>query len=255
MSRTALVLSGGGMFGAYQAGAWKALSRQVSPQIVIGASVGALNGWLIAAGVTADELIGMWLDPSAGGVMTYARFGRSWGGVFDPQPLRDRARHLVDHYTPRVDYGVALLQLPWLRPALIRNADVGWRHLVASCSVPFGFPPVRIGGALYCDGGLLEATPVWAAAAMGATRVIAVNASRFIPPRMVGMLVSGVRLVGKMQGRMRPRAPGGPEVTLITPGHFLGKMRDGAAWRRENIERWIELGESDAHAALAGSPV
>jgi predicted acylesterase/phospholipase RssA len=252
MSGTALVLSGGGMFGAYQAGVWRALSGRVSPQIVIGASVGALNGWLIAAGVTAEELVEMWLDPAAGALMTYARFGRSWGGVFDPRPLRERAKHLVDRYTPRVDYGAVLIELPWLRPALIRNADVSWRHLVASCSVPFGFPPVRIGGAFYCDGGLLEATPVWAAAAMGATRVIAVNASRFIPPRTVGMLVSGMRLVGKMQGRMR-RVEGGPEVTLITPEHFLGKMRDGAAWRKENIQRWIELGESDAHAALAGA--
>jgi len=254
MSRTALVLSGGGMFGAYQAGVWKALSRRVSPQMVIGASVGALNGWLIAAGVTGEDLVEMWLDPAAGAIMSYARFGRSWGGVFDPQPLRDRARHLVDHYTPRIDYGAVVLQLPWLRPTLVRNVEVSWRHLVASCSVPFGFPPVRIGGAVYCDGGLLEATPVWAAAAMGATRVIAVNASRFIPPRTVGMLVSGVRLVGKMQGKMRMRrgAEGWPEATLITPEHVLGKMRDGAAWRKENIQRWIELGESDAHTALAG---
>jgi predicted acylesterase/phospholipase RssA len=235
------------MFGAYQAGVWKALSPLLSPQIVIGASVGALNGWLIASGVTAEELVEMWLDPSAGDLMTLGRFGRCWGGIFDPQPLRDRARHLVDHYTPRVDYGLALVQLPWLRPALIRNADVSWRHLVATCSVPFGFPPVRIGGAVYCDGGLLEATPVWAAAAMGATRVIAVNASRFTPPRTVGMIVSGVRLVNKM----RRRAEGGPEVTLITPEHSLGKMRDGAAWCRENIERWIERGESDALAALS----
>ncbi len=236
------------MFGAYQAGVWKALSRQFSPQIVIGASVGALNGWLIAAGVTAEELIEIWLDPSAGSLMTPGRFGRSWG-IFDAQPLRDRARHLVDHYTPRVEYGVVLVELPSLRPALIRNADVSWRHLVATCAVPFGFPPVRIGGIFYCDGGLLEATPVWAAGVMGATRVIAVNASRFIPPRAVRMLVSSMRFVGKM----RRRNESGPEVTLITPEHSLGKMRDGAAWRKENIERWIELGESDAYAALSGT--
>jgi predicted acylesterase/phospholipase RssA len=252
MSGTALVLSGGGMFGAYQAGAWKALSRRISPQIVVGASVGALNGWLIASGMTADELIENWLDPAAGRLMTYARPRFRWGGLFDPQLLRDRAKHLVDHYTPRVGYGAVLVQLPWLRPTLIRNAEVTWRHLVASCSPPFGFPPVRIDGAVYCDGGLLEATPVWAAAAMGATRVIAVNASRFIPPRTIGMMVSGVRLVGKVRSKMRRRVEGGPEVTLITPKHFLGKMLDGAAWRKDNIQRWIELGESDANAALAG---
>ena len=63
MIKTALVLSGGGMFGAYQAGAWKALSREISPDMVVGASVGALNGWLIASGVAAEELEQRWLDP------------------------------------------------------------------------------------------------------------------------------------------------------------------------------------------------
>src|SRR2546427_8151414 len=43
MTKTALVLSGGGMFGAYQAGVWKALSHELSPDIVVGASVGALD--------------------------------------------------------------------------------------------------------------------------------------------------------------------------------------------------------------------
>src|SRR5436309_7857523 len=85
MTRTALVLSGGGMFGAYQAGAWKALSRELAPDIVVGASVGALNGWYIAAGASGDELERRWLDPVSGDLMKYRRW--PWGGVFDPGPL------------------------------------------------------------------------------------------------------------------------------------------------------------------------
>ena len=50
MRRKALVLSAGGMFGAYQAGAWEVLSQSFQPDIVIGASIGSLNGWAIAAG-------------------------------------------------------------------------------------------------------------------------------------------------------------------------------------------------------------
>ena len=45
---TALVLSAGGMFRGYQAGAWKVLRSRLRPDIVIGASAGALNGWAIA---------------------------------------------------------------------------------------------------------------------------------------------------------------------------------------------------------------
>jgi hypothetical protein len=81
---------------------------------------------------------------------------------------------------------------------------------------------------------------------MGATRVIAVNASRFVSPWPVGIMIKGVRSLGKAQ----PRAPGGPPVTLITPAGYLGKFLDGATWRRENILRWIELGEADATTAL-----
>ena len=238
------------MFGAYQAGAWKALSRAVKPDIVVGASVGALNGWLIAAGATPEHLVQHWLDPASGELMPYRKPPVSWKGVFDPQPLRNRAKLLLDRYSPQLDYGVVLVRLPHLRPNLFRNREVTWQHLVASCAVPAGFPPVRIGGALYCDGGLLEALPIWAAEQMGATRVIAVNALRFVSPWAVRMMIKGVRRLS----RVRPRPPGGPDVTLITPEHYLGKLLDGATWRRENILRWIDQGEADAAAALGSHP-
>src|SRR5438067_1634307 len=60
--KTALVLSAGGMFGAYQAGVWDRLCEVIRPDIVVGASVGCLNGWLIAAGGTGRELTDRWLN-------------------------------------------------------------------------------------------------------------------------------------------------------------------------------------------------
>jgi NTE family protein len=246
--KTALVLSGGGMFGAYQAGAWKALSRQFSPDIVVGASVGALNGWYIASGATAEELERQWLDPSAGDILTLRQRRSRWRGLIDPRPLEARVKLLVQERRPRVEYGVVLTQVPRMRPKLFRNAEVTWRHLFATCAVPGGFPPVRVGDGLYWDGGLLEATPVWAAAAMGASRIIAVNASRFIPPRLVGIAIRGVRRWGNRAPSVSGNAP---EATLVTPQVPLGSMLDdGAVWRRENIRRWIDLGEADAIAAL-----
>src|ERR1039458_5392786 len=46
---TALVLSAGGMFGAWEVGVWKTLSRHLRPDCIVGASAGAWNGWMIAA--------------------------------------------------------------------------------------------------------------------------------------------------------------------------------------------------------------
>src|ERR1035438_5321759 len=81
----ALVLSAGGMFGAYQAGAWNVLSRRFQPDLVVGASVGALNGWAIAGGCSPAELLDM-----GGG-----RPGGSAQGGGDPGGLSPRrfARH------------------------------------------------------------------------------------------------------------------------------------------------------------------
>ena len=83
---------------------------------------------------------------------------------------------------------------------------------------------------------------------MGATRVIAVNALRFIAPPGFSTLVKGVRWIGAKTADAPPPAQGGPEVITITPKVYLGKMMDGARWRRDRIERWIEMGEADASA-------
>ncbi len=152
----------------------------------------------------------------------------------------------MDTYKLRLDYGVAVVELPALRRRVVSNGDVTWRHLVASCAVPVGFAPVRIDGRLYCDGGLLEATPIWAALEMGAMRVIAVNASRFIAPPGVPLLIKAVRAIGKRAGAAAPH----PEVILITPKDNFGTMLEGAEWRSDRIRRWIGQGESDAAAAL-----
>jgi hypothetical protein len=60
----ALVLSGGGLFGAWQAGAWGVLADRMSPDLIVGASIGSLNGYLIASGITPQELRDRWLDSS-----------------------------------------------------------------------------------------------------------------------------------------------------------------------------------------------
>src|SRR5262245_61644149 len=100
---TALVLSGGGLFGAYQAGAWRALERVIRPDLIVGASVGALNGWCIASGLSADGLIQRWLAPQAGDLMRFRFPAWPWQGFFDARPLRDQARTLVRELKPRIE--------------------------------------------------------------------------------------------------------------------------------------------------------
>jgi predicted acylesterase/phospholipase RssA len=248
--KTALVLSGGGMFGAYQAGVWKTLSGVIAPDMVVGASVGALNGWCIAARMSAAELEQRWLDPRSGDLMRY-RIPRSpWGGFLNTAALEATAKNLTGSLPRLLDFGVALIELPRMRRSMVVNNEVTWRHLVATCSAPVGFPPVRIDGRWYTDGGLLEPTPVWAALMMGATRIIAVNASRFIPLPGVALGLRIIRRLARGAGSPTAEKQDGPEIVTITPEHPFGKMLEGADWREERIRSWIGIGERDGAAAL-----
>ncbi len=59
--RRALVLSGGGGRGAYQVGVYQYLvSRGWIPDIVVGTSIGSVNGAAIAGGLAPDRLRSLW---------------------------------------------------------------------------------------------------------------------------------------------------------------------------------------------------
>jgi NTE family protein len=61
---------------------------------------------------------------------------------------------------------------------LIRSDLIGTTHALASAAIPMLFPPVRLGGEYYCDGGLRLNTPIAPALRLGATHVFAVGLSR-----------------------------------------------------------------------------
>src|ERR1700722_2339651 len=56
-------VSAGGMFAAWEVGVWKVLREHFTPDLIVGASAGAWNGWAVAGGATAEELVRDWLDP------------------------------------------------------------------------------------------------------------------------------------------------------------------------------------------------
>ena len=222
------------MFGAWEVGVWKALRRHFQPECIVGASAGAWNGWLIASGCGADELAALWLDPSNAAIMPHAG------------ALRDKARELFARFSPRIPFGLAVTELPRLRQRLVSDSDISWQHLAATCSIPLFFPPVRVGGARYVDGGLLGALPLWAAREMGATRAIAVNA-------LGGAASPGLRAMGALRSLARPFAkplPANLEILRIEPSEPLGSLRDAVRWSPANILRWIAQGERDANRAV-----
>jgi len=249
MQKTALVLSAGGMFGAYQAGAWKAIAALDPPDIVVGASVGALNGWAIAAGCAPQDLIARWRHPSAGDTLKLFE-KKSWldlcgRGWFDPTPLRAQTEALCREYQPRIPFGVVVMEVPGFHPRLVRHPDVRPIHLQATCTIPLFLPAVKIEGKRYLDGGIYEKLPVWAALQMGATRIIAIDS---LPDVGKWWLRAGINIahVFKPKKRYAPNL----DVTVISPSETLGTQDDAVFWKRSNIDRWIALGERDAARQL-----
>jgi NTE family protein len=68
---------------------------------------------------------------------------------------------------------------------LFRSDRIGPHHALASAAIPLLFPPVRIDGELYLDGGLRQNTPIAPALRLGATHIFAIGSSREVTGRVV----------------------------------------------------------------------
>jgi len=193
----AFVLGGGGLLGASEVGMLQALFEAgVQPELVVGSSVGALNGAAIAAQpclATAARLADMWAELGNRDVFGAGLFGQ----------LRNLARsgtHLHDNRGLRTlltaQAGDRLIEdLPvtfQCVAASIERARAHWfvdgpvvDAVLASCAVPGLLPPVRVGQEHFVDGGLVDSLPVGRAVALGATEVYVLHVGRIERPLTV----------------------------------------------------------------------
>jgi NTE family protein len=180
----AIVLSGGGSRGAYQAGvAYHLLAeRRTRYDIITGTSVGALNGAFLAmfrAGEetqAAEGLKALWWHISD------AQVWRHWGArrlaalwrpsVYRTGPLQKLVRDVLDparlkESGKRLRVGAVSLKTGKRR--VWTESDPHIREAVlASSSFPVFFEPIAVGGEWYTDDGLRENTPANAAIKLGA---------------------------------------------------------------------------------------
>ena len=247
------------MFGAWQAGAWSILADHFAPDLIVGASVGSLNGYLIASGVTPGQLREYWLEPRLSRFkdldarlklmterhqlrMPFALTVTEWAG-FSTDSAQDAPGAGESEKTLSGGRGAGCFAL---KPRIFRDGEITWRHLAASCALPLFFKQVRIEGRLYTDGGLLNPLPVWAAVELGATRILGLNALPEVPSSLLRPFIKGFR----RQAGHNPPLPPGVRVDTLIPSRPLGTVTDAVRWRRPQIERWLDLGAEDAAAFL-----
>jgi len=227
----ALVLSAGGLWAAWEIGAWKVLSEKFRPDLIVGTSAGAWNGWAIAAGCTAEELVKLWLDPATARIMC---FGLHSTGFLQGEPRHAKARELFERFKPRIPFALTTVELPSMRSRIVRASEIRWEHLAATCSIPLAFPPMPIDGRMYVDGGFRAGLPLWAAEELGATGALALNVLNTVEFRVLQVLLR------------RKRAGRNLQVQCLEPSRRLGSLKQAMLWNPNNIERWIRQGEDDA---------
>jgi NTE family protein len=193
--RTAFVLGGGGVLGAAEVGMLIALmDTGITPDLVVGTSIGALNGALLAA------------DPTPAGVR---RLATVWENAVRDGPLgrslRSRISAIAMHRARASSHPEPLQRLlsenlPVTRiedlsvefacvAASIERAAEHWfvagpivPAVLASAALPGVFPPVRIGDEHFIDGGIVNSIPLDRARKMGAERAFVLQVGRIEQP-------------------------------------------------------------------------
>jgi NTE family protein len=182
--RTAFVLSGGASLGALQVGMLEALYEQgITPDFLIGTSVGALNAAFIASRPqspqTATELGRLWRGLQRQDIFPLsmsALVGGVWGRRDHLVPDRE-LRRLIRRYIQFEDLADAAIPLHLVAFDLIEGRELllskgpAVDAIAASASIPGIFPPVAIGEQRLIDGGVVNNTPISHAVELGAERI------------------------------------------------------------------------------------
>ncbi len=272
---TVLVLSGGGLRGLVHVGAWRALLELgVRPDAIVGTSIGGLVGAAAAAGADWDVVERAGRSVVRKEVAALDRRVLLLNGVHRPALFRGEVlRRYVEQLIPAqtfeelaipfqvnaVNFGTG--EMRWFGRRLEEeevDSTVGLVDAVtASCSVPTFYAPVKIGDAYYVDGGVLDTFALRRAAELGATRIIAVDATRDAtgedPEGTIkeGMLAINERVFGIMAGARRRsllEAWSGPPLTLIRPAASAIPAFDFSF-----NDYLVDEGYRATHEALAGA--
>ena len=242
----AFVLGGGGVLGAVEVGMLRALFRaRIKPDLVLGTSIGAVNGALVAADPTeavTDRLVRLWASPEASEVYgdSVARQLRRFAArthLHSPRPLYRLLESTLGEDTTFADLAVPFRCCA----ANIVRAAEHWFHrgplvpaVLASASVPGLLPPTQIDGQHYIDGGVVNSIPVGEAVLLGAKQIFVLQVGRIerelSPPRRPWEIAQVAFEIARRHRFAREMAalPEDVEVHVLPTGGL--EPRDDSPW-------------------------
>jgi NTE family protein len=180
-ARVAWVFSSGGPRGFVHIGVIKALEELGhKPDLVVGGSAGALVGALYASGLRAARLEALALDL---GLLEVGRWAMLGEGKFDGAPIAAQVTEQIMAQTGQarieklpIRFAAVAIEKATRKPVIF-NAGHAGLAVQASSAIEGMFTPVRIRGVQYVDADLVMPMPVRLARAMGALKVLAIDAS------------------------------------------------------------------------------
>jgi len=194
--RRAVVLSGGGGRGAYHIGVLAFLEQHDwIPDIVVGTSIGAVNGAALASGHTAHSLWALWRQFETRDVQrqNWSILNPSeWDHILDTAPLREtlvRDRWIdlerINAAVPAKHLRITAMEVdtgrlrvfgnsPDLFQGRMEQVPLTVDHIIASCSIPIVYPPTELDGVRHWDGGTVANTPLAPALDAGAEDIVVV---------------------------------------------------------------------------------
>ncbi len=169
------------------------LEAGICPDIVVGTSVGAINGAIVATDPTSAaiaRLVDLWAgigDRDVFGGSLIARIGtiaRTGTHLHSNEPLRELLRQHLP--VSRIEDLAVPFQCV---AASVERAGAHWftrgsvvEAVLASAAIPGLLPPVEIDGEHFFDGGLVNSIPVDRAVALGARTVYVLQVGRIERP-------------------------------------------------------------------------
>jgi len=183
VTRTAFVFAGGGSYGAIQVGMMHSLaSHGVSADMVVGSSVGALNGAYYAGDPTLKGVLQ--LETIWRGLQRHDVFPITWWTLVGFLLRRDflisheGIRKLIDDHLPYRNLQDAKLPVHIVATDIISGDSVvlsegsAAEAIIASTAIPGVFAPIRYKDYYLADGAISSNTPIKVAVAKGARRLV-----------------------------------------------------------------------------------
>ncbi|MGD2070755.1 MAG: patatin-like phospholipase family protein, partial [Gemmatimonadota bacterium] len=264
--RVWVVMGGGGLKGLAHVGAWQAVEEAgLEPAGLVGCSIGALVGACVAGGMGWEDLVPLAFALRKPDIVRINRRAVLLNGIrqvslFQGDPLREYIRRIL----PVADWDELRIPLQ-VNAVNLETGTTEWfgtggrtdvplpEAIYASAALPVFYPPARIDGSVYVDGGAEHSFPIQRAASLGATGIVGVDVGagkEALPSALLeqGMLAIHQQIFSIMSWRKRTDTVShwaSPPLLFVRP-----RLEGYQTFDFDNVKYFLEEGYRAARAAL-----